>query len=253
MSSYDRSGTSEYPSGGRRFTGHRKVRLGDTTATGRLRLDALTRYTQDVSDDDTTDAGLGSDRAWVVRKTRVETARSAVLAEELAFTTYCSALGRRWAERRLDIEGSEGARYQVITLWICLDPTTGRPAQISEQFLDLYTEAAAGRTVGARLEHPKPPPDAERWSWPLRVVDVDTIGHVNNAAYWAVAEQAVAGSALAERGPDWASIEYASGLVLNDDVTVHDATDGDRRHLWFHTAAAAMAASIALSTAPAAD
>ncbi|MEL7157217.1 MAG: acyl-ACP thioesterase domain-containing protein, partial [Actinomycetota bacterium] len=77
---------------------------------------------QDVSDDDTTDAGLSPELAWVVRRTAIVVDQPAVLGEDLTFTTYCSALGKRWADRRLDIEGSQGARYQVTTLWICVDP-----------------------------------------------------------------------------------------------------------------------------------
>ena len=50
----DPSPLAPLPEVGRRFTGERKVRLGDVGRSGRLRLDALTRYTQDVSDDDTT-------------------------------------------------------------------------------------------------------------------------------------------------------------------------------------------------------
>ena len=48
------------------------MRLGDVDPDGRLRLDALTRYTQDVSDDDTTDAGLDVEPGWVVRSTVVD-------------------------------------------------------------------------------------------------------------------------------------------------------------------------------------
>jgi hypothetical protein len=46
------------PSAGRTFAGRRRVRLGDCSPGGRLRLDAAARYVQDLSDDDTRDAGL---------------------------------------------------------------------------------------------------------------------------------------------------------------------------------------------------
>ena len=46
------------PERGRRFTAERPVRWGDTDRHGRLRLDALARFLQDVANDDTRDAGF---------------------------------------------------------------------------------------------------------------------------------------------------------------------------------------------------
>jgi acyl-ACP thioesterase len=233
--------------GRRRFHGARKVRLGDVDPAGRLRLDALTRYTQDVSDDDTTDAGLAPSPAWVVRRTRVEALAPAALGETLSFTTFCSGLGRRWAERHLSVVGDLGAVYEVSTLWICVDPTSGRPCPLTEQFLTTYGPAAEGRRVTARLTHPKPVEDAATWPWPLRAVDFDTLGHVNNAAYWAVVEEALAGS---DQGAGSrclrASIEYGEGLEPVDAVTILDAlvdVDGPARALWWMGQAGTVAAS----------
>ena len=56
----------------RRFSTERPIRLSDTDAAGRLRLDAVARYLQDVASDDWADAGLETeDVAWVVRKTEL--------------------------------------------------------------------------------------------------------------------------------------------------------------------------------------
>jgi len=241
------------PSGeGRTFSGQRKVRLGDVTTAGRLRLDALTRYTQDVSDDDTSDAGLETEPGWVVRRTMVTQQQPAVFGETIDVTTFCSGLGRRWAERRLRIIGDLGARYDVATLWICVDSATGRPVALTEQFLDIYGASAGGRSVSARLVNPKLPGDdaaLDRWEWPLRVADFDTLGHVNNAAYWAVVEEALAtrwelvGSALT------ATMEYSAGLGSTDDVTIVStapapATAGGCVQAWWLTGAGAAAASV---------
>lgn len=217
--------------GGRRFAGRRRIRLGDVTRRGRLRLDALTRYTQDVSDDDTTDAGLDIRPAWVVRRTTVAVLVSARLGEDVTITTFCSGLGRRWAERHLRIEGDGGARYEVSTLWICIDPTTGRPIELTEQFRAIYGPAAGGRTVTTRLTHPKPPSHPTIWTWPLRAVDFDVFGHVNNAAYWAAVEQVLDAAPQAE--PFLASVEYGAGLGPVPSVDIaSEQLDGERRLWW---------------------
>ena len=150
------------PDVGRLFTGHRQVRLGDVRPDGSLRLDALTRYTQDVSNEDTGDAELPDDMAWVVRRTVVDVVRPAVFGEELEIVTFCSGLGNRWAERRLSIRGDHRARYEVATLWIYIDASSGRPRMLGDRFLELYGPSAQGRKVQARLTHGPCDADAER-------------------------------------------------------------------------------------------
>lgn len=204
---------------GRTYSQVRKVRLGDVRPDGKLRLDALVRYAQDVSNDDTTDAELLDDLAWVVRRTTVDVIVDAVFGETLTFVTFCSGIGRRWAERRLHITGDRGARLEVSTLWIHLDPDNGRPRPLSTQFLDLYAEAAQGRTVRARLEHPDPPASAERRSWPVRAVDFDLFHHMNNAAYWAVVEELFAESGVESAGKR-IRLEYGHGVDRGLPVTL---------------------------------
>src|SRR4029077_712129 len=54
----------------RRYRARRSVRLSDTDSNGRLRLDAIARFLQDVAADDILDAGWApDDHIWVVRRT----------------------------------------------------------------------------------------------------------------------------------------------------------------------------------------
>jgi acyl-ACP thioesterase len=210
------------PARGRVFAERRKIRLGDVDRSGRLRFDALTRYTQDVSDDDTVDAGLDERPAWVVRSTVVDELAPARLGESLAFETFCSGLGSRWAERRLTVSGELGAHYEVATIWVCVDPESGRPHRLTDQFRDLYGEAAGDREVSARLVNPRPSGHGGRAGgrWQLRAVDFDVYGHVNNAAYWAAVEQWLP----ARCGPRRVRLEYGRGLADIDavDIQVED-------------------------------
>ncbi|MGZ4700494.1 MAG: acyl-ACP thioesterase domain-containing protein, partial [Ilumatobacteraceae bacterium] len=90
------------PNGGRTFAGERRVRLGDCSPGGRLRLDASARFLQDLSDDDTRDAGFAQ-MTWVVRRTVIDVLRFPVYLEAVDMLTWCSGMGSRWAERRVDI------------------------------------------------------------------------------------------------------------------------------------------------------
>jgi acyl-ACP thioesterase len=218
------------PPVGRRFVGHRQVRLGDVNPAGELRLDALTRYTQDVSNDDTGDAGLVDDLAWVVRRTTVDVLVPARFGEGLELVTFCGGLGRRWAERRLHVTGTGGARYEVATLWVHIDPGTGRPRELPAQFLELYGEAAGGRTVTARHRNPPPPADAEGRPWVVRAADLDLFGHVNNAAYWAAVEEVAADEPLVP--PVRAVAEYGAGLHRGAEVELRWARDEAGSGVW---------------------
>jgi acyl-ACP thioesterase len=217
--------------GGRLFKGIRKVRLGDVGPSGNLRLDALTRYTQDVSNDDTTDAKLDDNMAWVVRRTTIDLIRPAVFGENLEFTTFCSGLGRRWAERRLEVVGEAGGHYEVATLWIYLDEATGLPKQLTPQFLEIYAEAAGDRAVTARLSHDSLPETVDaNEPWPLRTVDFDLFNHMNNAAYWAAMEElGLDGSDIGRR----LVVEYRNGIGDGSRVELAVRRRGQQAEVWW--------------------
>ena len=206
------------PRVGRAFTGRRRVRLGDVSPSGRLRLDAVARYAQDVSNDDTVDAGLESDMAWVVRRTVVEVHADARLREELEVTTFCGGTGGRWAERRVVVRGENGAHMELATLWVHLDMDSGRPIPLPAQFHELYDEAAQGRKVRARLHHDDPPAPAPPLTpWPLRFTDFDVLGHVNNAISWSVLEEERA-ARPALRTPVRAEVEFRAPIERGHEV-----------------------------------
>jgi acyl-ACP thioesterase len=206
------------PPSGRVFRGFRRVRTADASPRGRLRLDALTGYLQDVSGDDTTDAALDDDVAWVVRRMLLEVREPLVFREDLELVTWCSGVGRSWAERRVSVTGDRGGRAEAAVLWVRIDARSGQPLRLSAQFHERYGEAAGGRRVRARLSLPAAPPAAVDCSpWPLRFVDFDVLGHVNNAAYLVPIEEAL--SATPElRGPRRVEVEYRQAIEQGDAV-----------------------------------
>lgn len=219
------------PPSGRTFTRHRRVRLGDASIGGRLRFDALARYLQDVSNDDTRDADVADAMAWVVRKTVVEVSTPARFGEELELVTFCSGTGPRWAERRVVITGDHGARLDAATVWVHLDHATGRPKPLPDAFLAVFGEAAHGRTIRARLEHGDPSPGARREAWPLRAVDFDVLGHMNNAAYWNAVE-AVLDERRDLRGALRAELEFGVQIEPGESIELVSEGSADRVDLW---------------------
>ena len=89
--------------GVRAFAGPAFAGIADCAPSGRVRLDALARWLQDIAYLDVLDAGLESVAVWVVRRTRIRVNRWPRFAERFELTTFCSGLGRMWAERRTDV------------------------------------------------------------------------------------------------------------------------------------------------------
>jgi acyl-ACP thioesterase len=145
---------------------------------------------------------------WVVRRSYLEVVQAPVFQEDLTLQTWCSGYGSRWAERRTTVSGAAGGRIETVTLWVHVDPATGRPARLGEDFFRLYGEAAQGRTVDARIPAEAPIPEAAiRLPWPWRQADFDILGHVNNAAYGAAIEEALARAGFPGGGFQ-AEVEY---------------------------------------------
>jgi acyl-ACP thioesterase len=169
------------PAGGRVFT--QTVR--------RIRLDAIARWLQDIAYADVEDAGLAESAVWVVRRTRLLVHRFPRFAEHCTLETFCSGLGKMWAERRTTItrDGTEAPEVDAVSLWVHLDPVSWRPVPFDEAEFAAYGNAAAGRRITARLRHPAAPPDADALPWMFRATECDVADHVNNAAYWLPLEE----------------------------------------------------------------
>jgi len=220
------------PGQGRVFATRRQVRGRDVGLDGRLRLDALALYLQEAAEGDLVDAGWREDYTWVVRRCAADIARFPRLGQRVELRTFCSATGPRWAERTTtlaDARGDELVRARAV--WAAVDPATGRPCPLGDEFHRIYGASAAGRTVSVRLSHPRPPARGDGddgddgTPWPLRASDFDASGHVNNVIYWAAAEDALAG--LGWR-PSGAEVEFHRAALPGCEprLLVEPAPDG---------------------------
>ena len=237
------------PDRGRVFRAGRRVRLADADPSGRLRLDSCARYLQDIGNDDTDETGIDDDQVtWVVRRAVLDVHQPPRWREWLDLATWCGGVGGRWAERRLSLVGGEGGRIEVSTLWIQVSTATMAPTRLTDRFLSAYGEAAGGRKVSTRLWLGDPPVGAAAEPWPLRAVDIDLVGHVNNAAYWAaVEEQIEPGTAFAHAllgRPHRAVMEYGPGIAAGDRVELLVEEDDGHLGVWFTVRGAVQAAAM---------
>jgi acyl-ACP thioesterase len=187
-------------------------------ATGRLRLDAVARYLQDVAIEDVDETGWGlPEHLWFIRSVRVDVLAPFLDDREVELVTWCSGIGPVAAGRRWSLSGDRGGRIEVDSVWIHLG-SDERPARLDG--FGIYAEATGGRRVSTRLVLPDPAPDAELARWAVRATDIDRHGHVNNASYWQAVEER-----LIRRGPDPSRplrvfLEYREPVDADDDVSL---------------------------------
>ena len=218
----------ECPPGGRQIVATRRVRLGDVTASGRLRLDALAAYLQDVAADDVDEVGIPG--AWVLRRVVLRIGDLPRFRDEVRLITFCSGTGGRWAERRTTVLGGDLVAVEAVALWVYIDET-GRPAPLEEWFRQFYAAAANDRKVSGRLQHRPPPPGVERRPWPLRRADFDVLAHVNNAASWQAVEEEIARVASGRRITG-AEIEYRAPIDPDDELDLVTTFADDQLSCW---------------------
>ena len=183
------------PHEGRVFEQVVRPGFSDCAPSGRIRLDALARWLQDVAYGDVVEAGMGHTAVWVVRRTRIRVERFPRFGDAYTLATFCSGLGRMWAERRTSISrlGEPDSDVEAVSLWVHLDPAGWRPIPFSEEEATLYGTSAAGRRVTARLRHRLPNSVRGGSFWTFRATELDIAGHINNAAYWEPLEEELLG------------------------------------------------------------
>lgn len=203
-----------------------KVRLGDVDRRGRMRLDAMARYLQDVAGDDAVDDPL----TWVVRRVSMRIDAWPRLGHTLESKTWCSGAGQRWAERSTTL-----GPITATALWVNVDPKTLLPARLPPEFFETWCRDAP--KISGRLRHSDPPDGVDWRPWPVRATDLDILDHMNNAAYWHAVEEV-----LPDPLPREAEIEYRVPVNRGQVVFV-GGTDG---RLWLRGEDGAVFASVVL-------
>src|ERR1700680_4733996 len=145
---------------GRVYSMQRRIRLADTGASGRLRLDAAARYVQDIATDDVADAGIDDgDHVWIVRRTPMEVLSPFREDNAVRVATWSGGLGARWATRRTSIAGDAGGHVEAETLGAFVHAATLKLAALPHAYHAVYGDAVRDAAVSSKLLLARQPPE----------------------------------------------------------------------------------------------
>lgn len=218
----DHFNLSPYPVEGRVYATSMTVLLSDTDPSGRMRLDAISRSLHDIATLDVEDTRVRPRMIWILRSVVLSIASYPRYLDILDVETSCSGYGKAWAERRTRLKLGGESIVEAGAIWVNVSSAGGGPKSLGQTFFDVYGTSAAGRHVSARslLRVPTGEPFITR-IYPLRVTDLDIMGHVNNAIHTSFIEQllADAGIDLSKTPILTARTEFGDALEYGQPVT----------------------------------
>jgi acyl-CoA thioesterase FadM len=221
------------------------VRYDDCNLRGEATPAAILRFLQDI-------AGLHADKiqimeggVWVARRTVMDFHGKIAPRQQIEILTYpCGytrVLGQRAYEVRIIDPASGEPHAEPIltarTLWVWLSPT-GRPRPIPSEFIQRLHPDGALDIRHEREWSAFPTHEPQRKVAQVRFSDLDIVGHMNNAAYVQLLDDAAwemlaqKHSVLPNETPQLPTllhydIEYLAGANFGDNIEV----------LTWHTAA----------------
>lgn len=206
------------------YKSKRRVRVGDCDSKGRLRVDAIARYLQDIGYDDTNDLGLGDGGRWVARSIEIENlAKDSKLwpirNEIVSLETFCGGIGKVIAQRNVDIFLSDKKSIQTKTLWVSLDENY-KPTVVPSWLKQTYPEAfnVSSKRLLATQVTEKELQSIISFQFNLRQSDIDINLHANNSFAFDVLFEA--SQLCGYENFSRTYIEYHAAIDLDDEVTV---------------------------------
>jgi acyl-CoA thioester hydrolase len=222
-----------------------RVRHDDLDAFGRAYPSAYLRHLAQVAIDASTDAGFdaawytAAGARWLVRRTTFAVMRPARADDELHVRTWVEDFRRVRSRRRYEVHVEQTPALSAVTDWVFVDVATGRPRRVPDEMESRFGMAVDAGAPRTPWRPPAPPAAPGRSTYRVRWAELDSLGHMNNAAYLDLLAQGTLdvldglGWSVERLAQDGAAPHVASGDVEYLDEVRH----GDRLETvtWFAT------------------
>jgi len=210
-----------------------RIRYRDVNRNGRLKAASWFGFMQEIAVDHASALGFGyHDMSslgvfWVLARLRLEISRDPRVEETLTLETWPGEFRRLFAARHFRFVGSDGEELAVASSqWMILSLEKQRPQRV-EMIGDRIPDTSdlpAYFDFSTRL--PQAPAESDGQCFPVRFSMEDVNGHLNNAEYMALAQDAV--EEEFQRPVDFRGLEvtFHSAVRAPERLTLYTAPEG---------------------------
>lgn len=176
-----------------------RVRHYECDAYGHLNNVNYVRYMQETALDASTAVGWDSARytaighQWLIRETDIEYLQPLLWNDEVEVISYVIEFRRIQSRRYYEFRrvSDDALMAKATTNWVFLNTETNKPARVPEAMIQDFAPDPLPDMLYERFPKPPPQPSGvfrlqQRAQWR----DIDTVGHLNNAAYMTYCEDA---------------------------------------------------------------
>lgn len=227
------------------FQSEYRVRTGDVDQEMRLRLDGLSRYLQDIANDNIEATAFHtSDPYWIVRRTVIDVIRPVSWPGNVTLQRWCSALSTRWTNMRVRVtsvhdtnrfnpEPRDDGLIETEAFWINVNDQ-GMPTRLTDEAFEMLSQTTDEHRLKWKSMNVAEVPEASDTDrvHVLRATDFDPFKHLNNAAYWAAVEDELLDHPDLVDAPHRAVIEYLRAVTPAATVTIRRQRVGDQLRMW---------------------
>ena len=226
------------------YTGRVRISHHELDAFGRVYPAVYLRHLAAIAVDASTAVGFDADWYaaagvhWLVRRTTFDLHTPATVGAELVVRTWVEDFRRVRSQRRYEVRTPDGAPIlDAVTDWVLVESASGRLRRIPAEMERRFGTAAAPGASRSPWTAPPVPAAPIRGTYPVRYTDLDSLMHVNNAAYVDLLFQAALDAlGSAGWGLDALAAAGAVPLCVAGDVEYLDAArfgDGLAVTTWF--------------------
>ena len=224
-----------------------KVRYSETNTKSELTYHALLNYLQDSSTLHSEELGesgkelFEKNMAWVLSFWQVCIEELPKTSEDICVKTWPYSTKGLFGLRNFCVENEKGDKIvKVNSIWVLIDPRTGRPIRISDEVSSHYPDEPKLEMDYCDRKVTVPAEYEEKDSIVVPKYFIDTNNHVNNAKYVMLAEQYLPEDFKVKE----IRVEYKIAAVLGDMMIPRVTINEDEVTVVFVTSAGQLYAAI---------
>ncbi|GHU40683.1 hypothetical protein FACS1894111_01720 [Clostridia bacterium] len=173
-----------------------RVRYSEADQKGKMTINSILEYFQDVGSFQADDLGVGKDFilakeiAWVVISWQVTVERYPLYSQKITVHTWPHAFRSFYGDRSFMITDENGQRMAYATsIWAQIDLKTGKPKRILPEFQTAYRMEEPVMAEGESRKIIIPKELVQQEAFAVQKYQLDMNQHMNNGQYIRVAQE----------------------------------------------------------------